>query len=346
VVSTCWTLLAEAAETGGGRLLHSAAVGGGAPVLETVADARERGDVVAVDGILNGTVNYILERLGRGAGFREALAEARLAGFAEENPAEDLSGADAAAKLRLIAAEAWGCDPAEVDVAAEPLDEAAVERIAASGERWIQHARVEHREGRIVAEVSLRPRRTVATLPHVPDEWNCAAVKLADGTVFRCRGRGAAVPRPQEPSCRIFTACSSRRQSSAAVGVMLTRTASAIEHESGAAAGVGRLWRPGAPASLRSGFGAAHRRARRDFRRPLRQRPRRRRPGLVARPGRRRLGDRSGRAIACSAWIFAADPTGRRAPSTGEQAEVLVAALDAIGCGSCRRPSSALPMAA
>ena len=178
-------------QAGGGRLFHSAAVGGGAPVLETVADARARGEIRSVDGILNGTVNYILERLGRGAGFREALAEARLAGFAEENPAEDLSGADAAAKLRLIAAEAWGCDPSGVAVSAEPLDEAAVERIGASGERWIQLARIERRDGRIVAEVSLRPRRTVETLPHVPDEWNCAAVRLDDGTVFRCRGRGA-----------------------------------------------------------------------------------------------------------------------------------------------------------
>ena len=191
VVSACRTALVEAAQAGGGRLFHSAAVGGGAPVLETVAEARARGEIRSVDGILNGTVNYILERLGRGAGFREALAEARLAGFAEENPAEDLSGADAAAKLRLIAAEAWGCDPSSVDVSAEPLDEAAVERIAASGERWIQLARIERREGRIVAEVSLRPRRTVETLPHVPDEWNCAAVRLDDGTVFRCRGRGA-----------------------------------------------------------------------------------------------------------------------------------------------------------
>ena len=191
VVSACRTTLAEAAEAGGGRLLHAAAVGGGAPVLETVAEARGRGAVVAVDGILNGTVNYILERLGRGAGFREALAEARLAGFAEENPAEDLSGADAAAKLKLVAAEAWGCDPASVAVATEALDEAAVERIGASGERWIQLARIERREGEIVAEVSLRPRRTVETLPHVPDEWNCAAVRLDDGTVFRCRGRGA-----------------------------------------------------------------------------------------------------------------------------------------------------------
>ena len=69
VVSACRTALAEAAEAGGGRLLHSAAVGGGAPVLETVAEARARGDVTGVDGILNGTVNYILERLGRGAAF-------------------------------------------------------------------------------------------------------------------------------------------------------------------------------------------------------------------------------------------------------------------------------------
>ena len=191
VVSACRTALVEAAQSGGGRLFHSAAVGGGAPVLETVAEARARGEIRSVDGILNGTVNYILERLGRGAGFREALAEARLAGFAEENPAEDLSGADAAAKLRLIAAEAWGCDPSGVAVSAEPLDEAAVERIGASSERWIQLARIERREGRIVAEVSLRPRRTVETLPHVPDEWNCAAVRLDDGTVFRCRGRGA-----------------------------------------------------------------------------------------------------------------------------------------------------------
>ena len=191
VVSARQTVLVEAAAAGGGRLLHSAAVGGGAPVLETVAEARARGEIRSIDGILNGTVNYILERLGRGAGFREALAEARLAGFAEENPAEDLSGADAAAKLRLIAAVAWGCDPASVDVSAEPLDEGAVERIAASGERWIQLARIERSEGRLVAEVSLRPRRTVETLPHVPDEWNCAAVRLDDGTVFRCRGRGA-----------------------------------------------------------------------------------------------------------------------------------------------------------
>ena len=191
VVSACRSALTQAAEGRGSRLLYSAAVGGGAPVLETVAAARRRGPVTGFAGILNGTVNYILERLARGCSFAEALAEAQCAGFAEENTAEDLSGGDASAKLRLVAAEAWGCDPAAIAVEAEPLDEAAVERIAASGERWIQLASIERQGDRIDAKVRLAPRRLVGTLPHVPDEWNCAAVTVANGTVFRCRGRGA-----------------------------------------------------------------------------------------------------------------------------------------------------------
>jgi homoserine dehydrogenase len=191
VVSACRTVLVEAAAAGGAQLLHSAAVGGGAPVLETVAAARARGEVREAAGILNGTVNYILERLGRGCAFADALAEARLAGFAEEDPSEDLSGRDAAAKLRLIAAEAWDADPAGVEVEIEPLDAAAIARIAASGERWIQLARISRSKARITASVTLVPRRLVDALPHVADEGNCAAVTIEDGAVFRCRGRGA-----------------------------------------------------------------------------------------------------------------------------------------------------------
>ena len=191
VVSACRSALTQAGAASGGRLLYSAAVGGGAPVLETVAAARERGEVRSFAGILNGTVNYILDRLARGDGFASALADARRAGFAEEDPTQDLSGADASAKLRLVAAAAWGCDPAEVDVDAESLDDAAIERIEASEERWIQLAEVDGREGKIAARVRLVPRRLVDSLPYVPDEWNCAAVTLVDGTVFRCRGRGA-----------------------------------------------------------------------------------------------------------------------------------------------------------
>jgi homoserine dehydrogenase len=144
-----------------------------------------------VAGILNGTVNYILDRLARGATFPQALAEARLAGFAEEDPSEDLSGADAAAKLKLIAHEAFGIDPAELQVRTEALDAEAVARIQKSGQRWIQLARLDRTGSHISASVSLRPRQDVESLPHVDDEWNCIAATFADGTYVRCLGPGA-----------------------------------------------------------------------------------------------------------------------------------------------------------
>lgn len=183
--------LAGAARQSGARLLYAASVGGGAPILETVAAASGHGRIVAVDAVLNGTVNLILDRLHRGLGFDAALAEARQAGFAEADPQNDLSGADAAAKLRLIAAGAFDLDPGEIDVTTEPLDEAAAARIAASGERWLQRASLRHGTEGIRAHVALIPASQAAPLTALPDEWNCAVVTNEDGRTFRCKGRGA-----------------------------------------------------------------------------------------------------------------------------------------------------------
>ena len=183
--------LAEAAASGGSSLLYSAAVGGSAAVLETVDAARAAGPIKEVVGILNGTVNYILQRLAQNIAFDDALAEAKLLGFAEENPESDLSGEDAAAKLRLIAHRALGVSPASVEVATERLDQRAALKIAASGERWVQVARVARSGALVCADVSLQPLREVSALPAVVNEWNCAAATLEDGRVFRCLGRGA-----------------------------------------------------------------------------------------------------------------------------------------------------------
>src|SRR5690606_11208930 len=98
-------LTALAAGTGA-RLLYSASVGGGAPLIETVRRARAHGPVVRIEAVLNGTCNFILNRLAEGADFEDALAGARDAGFAEEDPTADLTGLDAAAKLAILAHEA------------------------------------------------------------------------------------------------------------------------------------------------------------------------------------------------------------------------------------------------
>lgn len=191
VISAGLAALSEAAGKSGALLHYSAAVGGAAPVLETVARARAAGPVRSFAGILNGTVNYILDRLHEGLSFDEALLQAQRAGFAEANSDYDLSGADAAAKLRLVAHAAFGIDPQAVEVSAEPLDDAAVARIAASGARWVQAARLERSGGAVSARIELRPQSEVSELPEARDEWNAAAVTLEDGRVFRCIGRGA-----------------------------------------------------------------------------------------------------------------------------------------------------------
>ena len=183
--------LANAASRGGSQLLYSAAVGGSAAVLETIDRARSRGEIAEVVGVLNGTVNFILQRLAEGAGFAAALAEAQEKGFAEENPEADLSGADTAAKLRIMGLRALGIEPAALHVPTEALDAEKAEHIRSSGERWVQVGILSRGQGGVQASVTLQPLREVAALPAIVDEWNCAAVKLADGRIYRCIGRGA-----------------------------------------------------------------------------------------------------------------------------------------------------------
>jgi homoserine dehydrogenase len=181
--------LADAAEAGSARLLYSAAVGGSATVLETVDRARSCAPVAGVTAVLNGTVNFILSRLAQGHNFAAALAEAQNAGFAEEDCEADVSGADAAAKLRLIAAHAFGISPEDLEISTQPLDEAALDRIGS--DRWVQLARLSRRENGTEASVQLVPASKVAQLEAPGDEWNCALVETVDGHSFRASGRGA-----------------------------------------------------------------------------------------------------------------------------------------------------------
>src|SRR5213075_568730 len=89
-----------------GFLGMSACVGGGTPILETIAQYARPGDITNVSAVLSGTVNFILDQLALGHSYGIALSRAQRAGFAEEDPSQDLSGADAEIKLRLISRHA------------------------------------------------------------------------------------------------------------------------------------------------------------------------------------------------------------------------------------------------
>jgi homoserine dehydrogenase len=82
-----------------------ASVAGGIPVLRALQEGLAGDRLVEVRGILNGTCNYILSRMqAEPISFADVLAEAQAAGYAEADPSEDVDGADAAAKLAIIAA--------------------------------------------------------------------------------------------------------------------------------------------------------------------------------------------------------------------------------------------------
>lgn len=105
--------LARLAEQRGAPLRFEAAVAGGIPVLKGLREGAAANAIARIYGILNGTCNYILTTMeASGADFGEALAEAQRLGFAEADPAFDIDGIDAAHKLAILAALAFG---AQVD---------------------------------------------------------------------------------------------------------------------------------------------------------------------------------------------------------------------------------------
>ena len=103
------TELARAAEANGVALLFEAAVAGGIPILKTLREGLAANQVTRIYGILNGTCNYILTAMrDTGRDFAEVLREAQQLGYAEADPSFDIDGIDAAHKLAVLAAVAFG----------------------------------------------------------------------------------------------------------------------------------------------------------------------------------------------------------------------------------------------
>ncbi|MGH7042852.1 MAG: homoserine dehydrogenase [Acetobacteraceae bacterium] len=101
--------LARAAEAAGVALAFEAAVAGGIPVIKAVREGLAGNRISRISGILNGTCNYILTRMrAEGRGFAEILADAQRLGYAETDPSFDIDGIDAAHKLAILAALAFG----------------------------------------------------------------------------------------------------------------------------------------------------------------------------------------------------------------------------------------------
>ncbi|MCZ6580816.1 MAG: homoserine dehydrogenase [Nitrospirae bacterium] len=99
----------EAASRAGVDLGFEASVGGGIPIIRSLTEGLAANNLSSIVGIMNGTSNYILTRMTQEKQeFREALAQAQAAGYAEADPTFDVEGVDSAHKLAILVNLAYG----------------------------------------------------------------------------------------------------------------------------------------------------------------------------------------------------------------------------------------------
>jgi homoserine dehydrogenase len=114
--------LYEAAAEGGVDLYFEAAVAGAIPLVRPLRESLAGDRVTKVLGIVNGTTNYVLDKMhSTGAGFADAVAQAQALGYAEADPTADVEGFDAAAKAAILASLAFHTRVSAADVHREGI---------------------------------------------------------------------------------------------------------------------------------------------------------------------------------------------------------------------------------
>ncbi len=148
--------LERLAAAGGGQLKYGAAVAGGIPVIPGLEQGLAGDQIVRIEGILNGTCNFILSRMQEGAEYAAVLANAQSKGYAEADPTEDVGGFDARSKLAILMRLALRVhvDPEEI----VPLPITSITSVDFSyahdlGCTIRQVARADRAEGKIAASV-------------------------------------------------------------------------------------------------------------------------------------------------------------------------------------------------
>jgi homoserine dehydrogenase len=96
------------ASAAGVQLRFEASVCAAVPVVKVLRESLVAENVHRILGIVNGTTNFVLSRMARGGTYAQALAEAQSLGYAEPDPTDDITGADAAAKMAILATVAFG----------------------------------------------------------------------------------------------------------------------------------------------------------------------------------------------------------------------------------------------
>src|SRR5262249_27886885 len=109
LLATHGTEVFDAARRHGRAIAFEGSVAGGVPIIAVLSESLAANQILALQGILNGTSNFILTAMTEGGHtYAQALAEAQRLGYAEADPTLDVAGTDAAHKLAILAQIAFG----------------------------------------------------------------------------------------------------------------------------------------------------------------------------------------------------------------------------------------------
>ena len=122
------------ASAAGVQLRFEASVCAAIPVVKVLRESLIATNVHRILGIVNGTTNFILSRMERGDSYADALSEAQALGYAEADPSDDVNGADAAAKMAILATVAFGSRVGIDEVETRGITEVEPSHVAAAAD--------------------------------------------------------------------------------------------------------------------------------------------------------------------------------------------------------------------
>lgn len=197
VVATFGIELLKLATEHGVRYLFEASVGGGIPVIRPLMNDFNSNSILSIDGILNGTTNYMLTKMkDEGLAFDTVLRDAQQKGYAEKNPDADIKGKDAARKIVILAALAYGKLISPEDIYTEGITEISDIATTLATQMGYSIKLIGHTErlddGRVLAMVSPRLIPPTNPLSHITDVFNGILVEtdMLGTTMFYGRGAG------------------------------------------------------------------------------------------------------------------------------------------------------------
>lgn len=186
-------LIMDEASKSGRSVKFGATVGGGTPFIDFGMMCSAGTEIRSMSGVLNGTTNYVLTRMGEGLSMQDALAEAKDSGIAESDPANDLKGLDSAAKIVILANSLTGAGFSMKDVAITGIEGVTVDSLA--------EARRAGGQLRLVSTYDAALRAlSVSPLPvsisdhiNVSGMNNAVTYRTANGNEYTLIGAGAGV---------------------------------------------------------------------------------------------------------------------------------------------------------